>query len=66
MNKYYYHQYGSYYAGTLDNIEEFYPDNKKLQSKEGLSIQSQDRYPLRTAVDQRGEQTINRLEMDTE
>ena len=31
-----------------------------MLNKQGVSIQSQDRYPLRTAIDQRGEQTINR------
>ena len=28
--------------------------------KNGLSIQAQEKYPLTTACDQRGEQTINR------
>jgi hypothetical protein len=31
-----------------------------MLDKSGLSVQAQDRHPLRTATDQRGEQTINR------
>ena len=31
-----------------------------MLEKPGLSVQAQDRYPVRTALDQRGEQTINR------
>ena len=42
------------------NMEQFYPGLKDLISKEGLSVQGQEKYPLRTAIDQRGEQTINR------
>jgi hypothetical protein len=52
LNKINYAQYGSYYVYTLINMEHLY--------KEGLSVQAQDLYPLRTSIDQRGEQTINR------
>ena len=31
-----------------------------MLKKGGISVQGQDKYPLRTAIDQRGEQTINR------
>ena len=58
-NKYYYHQYGTYYDGTLDNINQLYPGKKELLSKQELSVQSQDHFPLRTAIDQRGEHTLN-------
>ena len=37
-----------------------YPGLKHTLSLRVLSIQAQERYPLRTAVDQRGEQTNNR------
>ena len=33
---------------------------KELLLDKGLSVQAQSRYPLRTSIDQRGEQTINR------
>ena len=41
----------------MDNL---YPGLKELIQENGLSVQAQDSYPLRTSVDQRGEQTINR------
>ena len=31
-----------------------------MLKKAGLSVRGQDKYPLRIAIDQRGEQTINR------
>ena len=37
-----------------------YPGLKDLLMATGLTVQAQDRYPLRTAIDMRGEQTINR------
>ena len=42
------------------NIDEKYPGMKQLLKEKGLSIQAQDKYHLKTAADQRGEQTINR------
>ena len=54
-----YTHYGLYYTYILVNIEQFYPSLKELISKEGLSVQGQEKYPLRTATDQRGEKTIN-------
>lgn len=60
FNKVNYARYGSYYTFILMNMEQFYPGLKDLISKEGLSVQGQEKYPLRTAIDQRGEQTINR------
>ena len=59
-NKFHYLRYGAYYNGTLDSIDQLYPGNKELLSKQGLSVQAQDHYPLRTSIDQRGEQTLNR------
>ena len=37
-----------------------YPSCKEMLSSTGLSIQTQDHYPHCTAIDQRGEQSINR------
>ena len=44
----------------LENIEQIYPGLKELLRYKGLSVQAQDRYKLHTAIDQRGEQSINR------
>lgn len=55
-----YARYGLFYLQVLKNIEKLYPGLKDLLVSKGLSVQSQDRYPLRTAIDMRGEQTINR------
>ena len=60
LNKMNYARYGSYYARILANINLLYPGAEELLEKKGMSVQAQDRYPVRTAVDQRGEQTINR------
>ena len=59
INKTNYAGYGSYYVGVLENIDLLFPDAKQILSDNGFSVQAQDRYLLRTAVDQRGEQTIN-------
>ena len=45
---------------VLQNIENIYPGLKTLLETKGLSVQAQNRYPLRTAIDQRGEQTLNK------
>ncbi len=37
-----------------------YSGLKELLDNNGFSVQAQERYPLRTAIDQRGEQTFNR------
>ena len=37
-----------------------YPGLKQLLHKIGLSVQAQEIYPSRVAIDQRGEQIINR------
>ena len=60
FNMFNYARYGSFYVETLKNIEKIYPGMKELLKKNGMSVQGQDRYPSRTAIDQRGEQTINR------
>ena len=45
---------------TLENLERTHPGCKELLSEKGLSVQGQDRYKCRIAIDQRGEQTINK------
>ena len=60
FNKPKYARCGSFYVETLKSIEEKYPGLKEMLKKAGLSVQGQDKYPLRIAIDQRGEQTINR------
>ena len=59
LNKPNYAGYASYYVGVLENIEALYPGLKELLDNNRLSVQTQERYPLRTAIDQRGEQTFN-------
>ena len=54
-----YARYGSYYVEMLNHIDGIYPGLQKVLSSNGLSVQAQSNYPLRTAIDQRGEQTIN-------
>ena len=53
-------RYGSYYIHTMVNIESVYPGLKELLKDMGISVQAQSTYALRTAIDQRGEQTINK------
>ena len=60
FNMHNYARYCTYYAEVLSQTDTLYPGLKDTLSLKGLSIQAQGRYPLRTTVDQRGEQTINR------
>ena len=60
LDKQNYAHYGSLYVNTLETLEETHPGCKELIELKGLSVQAQDRYPCRTAVNQRGEQTMNR------
>ena len=60
LNKTNYSRCGSHYVNLLENIEQIYLGLKELLRYKGLSVQAQDRYKLRTAIDQRGEQSINR------
>ena len=53
-------RYGSYYVSQMEHLKATKPTEYDELVKNGLSIQAQDRYPLATACDQRGEQTINR------
>eukprot|EP00112_Aurelia_sp_Birch-Aquarium-sp1_P005855 Seg1662.2 transcript_id=Seg1662.2/GoldUCD/mRNA.D3Y31 product="hypothetical protein" protein_id=Seg1662.2/GoldUCD/D3Y31 len=60
LNKQNYARYGAIYVNTLENLERTHPGCKELLSEKGLSVQEQDRYKCRIAIDQRGEQTINK------
>ena len=42
------------------NLDNLFPGCKDLLIAYGISVQGQDRYPLKTSIDQRGEQTFNR------
>ena len=60
FNKMNYAWYESYYVQVLKEIESNYPGLKELLFPCGLSVQAQQTHPLRTAIDQWGEQTINK------
>ena len=53
-------RYGSFYVELLLKIEKLYPGLKCLLREKGMSVQAQEHFPLRVAIDQRGEQTLNR------
>ena len=55
-----YARYGSFYVHSLENLDNTHPGCRELIQEKGLSVQAQDRYPARTPIDQRCEQTINR------
>ena len=55
MNKLNYARYGSYYLHQMKNGEVIYPGLKVP-----ISVQGQNRYNIRTPIDQRGEQTLNK------
>ena len=60
LNKTNYARYGSFYLETMRVMETKFPGLKEMLKHAGLSVQGQERYPLRISIDQRGEQTINR------
>ena len=45
---------------TFNDLDRTHPGCKELIEIKGVSVHAQDQYPLRTAFDQRGEQTLNR------
>ena len=55
-----YARYGTYYLQQLTQMETLNPGLKKLLMAKGMSVQAQTNHPVRTSVDQRGEQTINK------
>ena len=60
LNKQNYARYGSFYVHSLENLNNTHLGCRELIQEKGLSVQAQDRYPARTPIDQKGEQTINR------
>ena len=60
MNQQSYSCYGSINVKILSQLEEIVPGCNDLLVKKALLVKSQDHYPLRTNIDQCGEQTINR------
>ena len=58
LHKTNYARYASYDVKMLENMEVLYPGLKDLLSEKGMSVQAQERFPLRVPVDQRGEQTV--------
>ena len=53
LNKQNYARYGSLYANTLENLDITHPGCRELIQFKGLSVQGQDRYPGRDAIDER-------------
>ena len=60
LNKTNYARYGAYYMLQLQTLDITHPGCKELVKHNSISVQGQDKYPLRTAIDQRGEQTLNK------
>ena len=60
IDKQNYARYGSCYINTLENLDITHAGCRELLKYKGLSVQGQEKYPCRVAIDQRGEQTINR------
>ena len=60
FNKMNYARYSNYYPQHLTHIEKLNPGRKELLMAKGLSVQAQKVHPVRTAIYQRGEQTINK------
>ena len=55
-----YARYASFYVQVLKCIDKMYPGLREMLVSTGISVQGQDRYKLRTAIDMLGEQTLNR------
>ena len=53
-------RYDSFCVTLMLNMETTYSGLKTLLTVKKISFEGQDRYPLRSLVDQRGEQTINK------
>ena len=60
LQKVNYARYGSFYVEVLLKMEKLYPGLKDLLREKGMSVQAQEKVPLRVPIDQRGEQTLNR------
>ena len=55
-----YARYGLHYVEMLKNLDQSHPGLGTLLLKKRLTAQAQEKYPCRTAINQRGEQSINR------
>ena len=60
LNRTNYACHGSFYVSVLQNIESIYLGLKTLLETKRLSVQAKNCYPFCTAIDQRGEQTLNK------
>ena len=49
-----YTRYGRYYVGAVESSDLLHPDAKQILRDNEFSVQAQDSYLLRTAVDRRG------------
>ena len=58
LDKTNYARYGSFYVETTRQIEQKHPGLKHLLEEKGISVLAQENHNIRTAIDQRGEQTI--------
>ena len=56
LNKVNYARYGSYYTEIMQNIDILHLGLRQIMC---ISVQAQDKYPLRNSIGQRGEQSIN-------
>ena len=55
-----YGRYGTYYVWQLHHLKTLYPGMKLLLEGKEISVQAHNSHFVRTSIDQRGEQTINR------
>ena len=51
FNMYNYTRSRAYYAKEVKNMDEFYPGNKEILPVSSISVQPQERYPTRRAID---------------
>ena len=59
-NKINYARYGPYYVQSMKCIDHPYPSLKQILENNCMSIRAPDRYAIRTAIEQRAEQTLNK------
>ena len=57
-----YARYGSIYVNTLENLDTMHPGCKELLSHKGLSVQAQERYACRIAIDQRASRQLTKMQ----
>ena len=61
-----YARYDSYYVEMLKNLDQSHPGLRILILKKILTAKAQQKYPYRTAIDRRGQQSINRYAKTTD